>query len=307
MFDDSVIDFVSSNLNLSNQLTGNLTWNFTNLSPFESREINLTLNLNSPIETPALNSGDILNFSATINGLTDETPNDNIATLNQIVVNSYDPNNKTCLEGTTITPTMVGQYVHYLIRFENNGTANAQNIVVKDIIDTNKFDINTLIPIKGSHNFETRISNTNKVEFIFQNINLPFDNANNDGYVFFKIKTKPNLVVGNTFSNLANIYFDYNFPIVTDNYTTTVQNILGIQENYFINDIIAYPNPVKDFLNFKTENKIFKIEVYDIAGRILSSNSISENKINLSELKSGNYILKLYSEKGIMNTKIIKD
>jgi hypothetical protein len=254
-----------------------------------------------------LNSGDLLNYTSSVNAQTDETPNDNIATLNQIVVNSYDPNDKTCLEGTTITPSMVGEYIHYLIRFENNGTANAQNIVVKDIIDTNKFEINTLIPIKGSHNFETRVSNTNKVEFIFQNINLPFDDANNDGYISFKIKTKPNLVVGNTFSNLANIYFDYNFPIVTNNYTTTVQNTLGLQENDFINNISVYPNPVKNILNFKTEHNISKVEVYDITGRILSSNSVSENKIDLSNLKTGNYILKLYTEKGIMNTKIIKE
>ena len=306
-YDNNVLNFVSTTIANASQSTNLLTWNFLNLLPFESREIEVIFNLNSPMQTPPLNSGDILNYTASVNGQTDETPNDNIATLNQIVVNSYDPNDKTCLEGTTITPSMVGEYVHYLIRFENNGTANAQNIVVKDMIDTNKFDINTLIPIKGSHNFETRISSTNKVEFIFQNINLPFDDANNDGYVSFKIKSKPNLVVGNTFSNSANIYFDYNFPIVTNNYTTTIQNTLGLQENDFINNISVYPNPVKDILNFKTEQNILKVEVYDIAGRILSSNSVFENKIDLSELKTGNYVLKLYTEKGIMNTKIIKE
>ncbi len=307
LFNDAVLDLISSNPSFFTQTANSLIWNFTNLLPFESREIDIVFNLNSPMETPPLNIGNVLNYTASINGLTDETPNDNSATLNQIVVNSYDPNDKTCLVGTTITPSMVGNYVHYIIRFENNGTANAQNIVVKDIIDTNKFDINTLIPIKGSHNFETRISSTNKVEFIFQNINLPFDNANNDGYVSFKIKTKPNLVIGNTFSNSANIYFDYNFPIVTNNYTTTIQNTLGLQENDFINNISVYPNPVKNILNFKTEHNISKVEVYDIAGRILSSNSISENKIDLSNLKTGNYILKLYTEKGIINTKIIKE
>ncbi|MBC7525563.1 MAG: T9SS type A sorting domain-containing protein [Flavobacterium sp.] len=306
-FNDNVLDFIIANPTISSQVTNTLTWTYINLLPFESREILVTLNLNSPMETPAVNSGDILNYTAVISGLTDEDPIDNIANLNQTVVNSFDPNDKTCLQGTTITPSMIGKFVHYMIRFENNGTANAQNIVVKDIIDSSKFDINSLITISGSHTFETRISNTNKVEFIFQNINLPFDDANNDGYVSFKIKTKPNLVIGDTFSNSANIYFDYNFPIVTNNYTTTVQNTLGFQENYFINDIVAYPNPVKDFLSFKTENKIFKIEVYDIAGRILSSNLISENKIDLSVLKTGNYILKLYTEKGIMNTKIMKE
>jgi hypothetical protein len=306
-FDDSLLDFVSANQAIDNQSTNLLTWNFVNLLPFESREIDVVFNLNSPMETPALNSGDLLNYTTIINGLTDETPNDNTINLNQTVLNSFDPNDKTCLEGTTITLNKVGEYVHYLIRFENNGSAIAQNIVVKDIIDTNKFDINSLFPIKASHNFETRISNTNKVEFIFNNINLPIDDATNDGYVSFKIKTKPNLVIGNTFSNSANIYFDYNFPIETNNYTTIIQNSLDLQENDYLNHIIVYPNPVKDILHFKTEYNIIKIEVYDIVGRIISSNSVEENKVDLRELKTGNYILKLFTEKGILNTKIIKE
>ncbi|RXR21598.1 DUF7619 domain-containing protein [Flavobacterium stagni] len=306
-FNDDVLDFVSSQYSISSQSTGNLNWTFTNLSPFESREINITFNLNSPTETPPLLSGNVLNYAASINGQTDEFPNDNNIVLNQTVVNSYDPNDKTCLEGTTITTNKIGEYVHYLIRFENNGTANAQNIVVKDIINLNKFDINSLIPISGSHNFETKISNTNNVEFIFQNINLPFDDANNDGYVSFKIKTNSNLIVGDTFSNSANIYFDYNFPIITNNYITTIQNTLGVHEIDNNNEIITYPNPVKDILSFKTSNRILKVEIYDTTGRILSSNSVHENKVDLSQLRSGNYILKVYTNKEIVRTKIVKD
>ncbi|MEW5675459.1 T9SS type A sorting domain-containing protein [Flavobacterium enshiense] len=309
-YNENVTDYVSSNpaFNSQNTVSNETTyvWNFTNLQQFETKEIEIVLNLNTPTENPPLNMGSILHYAASVTVPSDEAPNDNLATLYQTVVNSYDPNDKTCLEGAVITPDMVGKEVHYLIRFENNGTANAQNIVVKDMIDTAKFDINTLVPIKGSHTFETKISNGNKVEFIFKNINLPFDNANNDGYVLFKIKTKSNLVVGNTFSNSANIYFDYNYPIVTNNYTTTVQNTLGLQENELLNSITVYPNPVKDMLYFKTVNTISKIEIYDVSGRILSSNSVSENKTDVSELKTGNYILKIFTEKGITNTKLIK-
>ncbi len=236
----------------------------------------------------------------------DDYSTDNYFFLKQEVFNSFDPNDKTCLEGTTIPPSMIGKYVHYLVRFENTGTANAENIVVKDIIDTNRFDINSLVPISGSHAFETRISNTNRVEFIFENINLPFDDANNDGYVAFKIKTKPNLVVGNTFSNAANIYFDYNFAIVTNNFTTTIQNPLGINQNE-VESVSVYPNPVKDILHFNTQEPVTKITIYDVAGRIVSSNAVLENKVDLSTLKTGNYILKIYTEKGIVNTKLVKE
>ena len=300
-FDDTVMDLVTSNP-IAVFSVNNLQWNYSNLMPFETITIDFTFNINSPTEIPPINGGSILNYFATITTFAlDENPNDNTSILNQTVVNSYDPNNKICMEGINVSTSYINNYVHYIINFENNGTANAQNIVVRDVIDISKFDISTLVPIASSDNVKTRVINSNVVEFIFENINLPFDNANNDGYIAFKIKTKPNLVVGNTFSNSANIYFDYNFPIVTNNYTTTIQNTLGIQE------IDVYPNPVKDFLNFKTEYNIFKIEIYDIAGRKLSSNSVHENKIDLSDLKTGNYILKLYTENGIINTKIIKE
>ena len=306
-FDDAVLDFVSSNTAFSSQSTGNITWDFTNLQPFESRVINLVFNLNSPIETPALNSGDVLHYTATVVGQTDETPNDNTLVFHQTVVNALDPNDKTCLEGTTIAPGMVGDYVHYVIRFENNGTANAENIVVKDMIDTTKFDITTLIPLTASHTFETRISNTNKVEFIFENIDLPFDDANNDGYITFKIKTKPNLVLGDTFSNTANIYFDYNFPIATNNYLTSVQNPLSVTDNESNTTMIAYPNPVKDALQFETIKPILKAEIYDISGRIIVAMGVTNNTLDLTALQRGNYVVKVFTEDGVSYSKIIKD
>ena len=305
-FNDAVLDYVSSVPTFNTQTTNNLIWNFSNLLPFETRSIKVILNLNSSTETPALNSGDILTYTTSVNGATDETPNDNSSTINQTVTNALDPNDKTCVEGTTVSPSMVGQYMHYVVRFQNDGTANAQNVVIRDVIDTNKFDVSTLIPLSASASFTTRMISPNKVEFIFQNINLPFASGSNTGYVTFKIKTKSTLVIGDTFSNSANIYFDYNYPITTNNYITTVQT-LGINESVADTKISVYPNPVKDFIHFDTQENVIKVEVYDIAGRILSSNSVNENKLNLSDLQTGNYILKVYTESGISNTKIIKE
>lgn len=307
-FNDILMNFLSSTVNPDSQLTGVLNWNFANLQPFESREITLTFVLNTPTQTPPLLGGHILNYTVQINGATDETPADNTFTLNQTVVNSFDPNDKTCLEGATIATSKVGDYVHYLIRFENTGTANAQNIVVKDMIDTSKFDLNTLQALNGSHSFVTRITNLNTVEFIFENIQLPFDNLNNDGYVSFKIKTKSTLSLGDSFSNTANIYFDYNHPIITNIYTTTVQNILGTAESTEDKiDINIYPNPVKDILYLKSKEKIVKAEIYDSAGRILSSVSLNGDSINVSELNKGNYMIKFSTKNQSGTQKFIKN
>ncbi|WP_238567377.1 T9SS C-terminal target domain-containing protein [Flavobacterium sp. 83] len=256
-FDDAILDYVSAVPVINNQITDKLSWDYSNLLPFEIRTITVTLNVNSPMEITSVNIGDRLSFNALINPMTgDEKPVDNSSALRQSVVGSFDPNDKTCLEGDVITPDLIGEYVHYLIRFENTGTYPAQNIVVKDLIDLTKFDISTLVPTKASHDFVTKISDGNKVEFIFENINLSFDNATNDGYIAFKIKTLPTLVVGDSFANEANIYFDYNFPILTNKATSTFKT-LGTQDFEFADYFSVYPNPVNDILNIE-QKTLFK-------------------------------------------------
>ncbi|WP_294248900.1 T9SS type A sorting domain-containing protein [uncultured Chryseobacterium sp.] len=306
-YNDNLTDYLAATMTPASQSTGLLNWNFSNLLPFETREITVTLKMNTPTQTPALNGGDILYYTAQVNGAADETSSDNTFTLNQTVVNSFDPNDKTCLEGNSIALAKVGDYVHYLVRFENTGTANAQNIVVKDEIDASKFDISSLISLHGSHNFVTRITG-NTVEFIFENIQLPFNNATNDGYVSFKIKTKSALTAGDSFSNTAKIYFDYNFPIITNTYTTTVQNILaaaetGKQES----NISVYPNPVKDTLYFRSDENIIKAEMYDVSGRIISSVNPSGHSLDVSHLAKGNYLIRFSTKEKSVTRQFIKN
>jgi hypothetical protein len=116
-----------------------------------------------------------------------------------------------------------------------------------------------------------------------------------------------NLTIGNEYF-IKMIYdkvpyiMDFEFQIAVSNLSN-----LSTDNIEFKDEIIIYPNPVKDILHFKTEKDIFKLEILDLTGRLLSSDSISENKIDLSELIKGNYILKIYTENGIMNYKIIKE
>ncbi len=199
-FDDAVLDFVSSIPTPSNQSLNSLSLDFSNLNPFETKTINLVLNLNSPLETPPVNMGDVLHFSASVTSAeTDETPQDNTFDFNQTVVNSFDPNDITCLEGETVPFTDKDFYLHYIVRFENTGNYTAQNIVVEDIVegimDPNVYDLASLVPVSSSHPFYTikkyaSETGITSVHFIFENINLPFSSGSNTGYIAFKIKTK---------------------------------------------------------------------------------------------------------------------
>lgn len=254
--------------------------------------------------------GDELRYETLITGSSpDEAPVDNLFVLEQEVVSSFDPNDKTCLEGDVIAPSSVGKYLHYLIRFENTGNFAAENIVVKDMIDAAVFDVSSLVTMNASHPVVTRISEGNKVEFIFENINLPFDDANNDGYVAFKIKTRPTLVVGNTITNAAGIYFDYNQPVITDPAVTTVE-LLGTQDFAFSDYFTIWPNPAQDVLHIepKKGDVISSVQIYNTIGQLLQTITDVQPAapINTTQLQTGNYFLKVQSSKGASYTQFVK-
>lgn len=310
-FNDALLDVLSTMPTASTKSTGDLKWNFTNLSPLETREILVTLRLNKPTDLPPANGGMVLKFTSEIlSSMTDDTPKDNIFILDQIIVNSFDPNDKTCLEGASIQSSKIGEYIHYVIRFENSGTYKAQNITVRDIIDTNKFDISTLIPETGSHVFTTKISDGNKVEFLFEGINLPFDDANNDGYVAFKIKTKSTLRSGDEFSNSSSIYFDYNPAINTNTAITKIESTLGNENFSIANNLIFYPNPVNDvlFISKKENIEISTLCIYNTLGQVVIAypNPKTLASIDVSKLPSGTYFIKIISDNRVLNTSFIK-
>lgn len=306
-FNDDKTDLISATPNPDNVISNSLSWNYSNLLPFESRVIQFTLNVNSPQETPAVNIDDVLNFVATINPITgDEIPNDNTFNYVQTVVGSYDPNDITCIEGNVVSPSEIGDYLHYVIRFENTGTAPAEFVVVKVDIDSNKYDTNTLQMLATSHDVYTRMVG-NKIEFIFENIQLA---SGGHGNILLKIKTKPTLQVGDLVAKKADIYFDYNFPIITNNAETLFQAMNVV--NPVLESIISiYPNPVKDSVNVTIkDNAIIKsIELFDIQGRLLQTQIINEiqTELNISSKPNGIYFIKINTDRGTKVEKLVKE
>jgi len=311
-YNDAVLDYVSATVAPNSQSTGVANWSYTNLLPFESRNIHVTLNVNSPVETPAVNNGDLLIFSASITPIIgDDLPLDNSFTYNQRVVGSYDPNDITCLEGDVVSPTEIGNYLHYVARFENLGTFYAENVVVRMEIDPTKYDIATLQLLNTSHPSSTRITG-NIVEFIFEDINLAEAAGNppvgGHGDVLFKIKTKDNLVTNDTVLQRAGIYFDYNFPVITNDAETTFAALNN--PNFELdNSVKVYPNPSKGNVNINCNFNIKSIELYDVQGRILETNLVNDvsKTIDISTKQNGIYFIKITTEKGIKVEKIIKE
>ncbi len=60
-----------------------------------------------------------------------------------------------------------------------------------------------------------------------------------------------------------------------------------------------------DFLNIDTQENINYVEITDITGKIVFTTSEKTNKIDVSTLTSGIYLLKINIDNGVYNQKVI--
>lgn len=304
VFDDYNLDFLSAIPSMV-QSGNTLTLSYTNLMPFETRVAIVSFTVMVPQITPA---GTILNFNATITPLTgDVNTSNNVSLMSQVVVNSYDPNDIAVREGEVITDEQTNDYLNYTVRFQNKGTANAENVRVVVDLDEN-LDWSTFEALSGSDAFTVKRTG-NEVEFMFTGIDLPYENDDepgSHGHIIYRIKPKADVTIGDSMSAQADIYFDFNDPVITNIVTTTVENTAGIKEND-INAFTVYPNPASGNVNLilaNTNANRFDVSITDVLGKVVIENTFNgtEANLNIGTLKSGVYFINITAE-GKQSTK----
>lgn len=307
-FDDAILTYDSSSPAMA--VSGNmLTVSYTNLQPLTPQYIYVDFTVFTP---PTVNAGDILELVANVTaneGDDDLTNNEDVNELT--VVNSWDPNDITCREGDYITEEQADGYLHYLIRFQNEGTAEAVNIRVEHELDS-KFDVSTLQPIAASHDYRVEIEN-NTVNFIFDNINLTWADENepeSHGFINFRIKPNSNVQLGDTFEATAGIYFDFNEAIITNTATTTIQNTMGVAEN-MTDSFVIYPNPASGTVNLlftESTTDTVNVTVTDLSGKTVVSKKVSTNgdaMLDVSSLSSGMYFINVKADEKQQTKKLM--
>jgi hypothetical protein len=105
----------------------------------------------------------------------------------------------------------------------------------------------------------------------------------------------------------------YNVMLIAqhcDQFDTIIQEVtvqlVPVNES-LIDEVNIYPQPFSDFLMIENSKGKIKLEIYDIAGRMISSKEISEQvRINTANFNKGIYILSLQNEKENIRIGIIK-
>lgn len=117
-------------------------------------------------------------------------------------------------------------------------------------------------------------------------------------------------IVGFNFatSKIGNTYLDYRYYIVPRS-----MNDFGTGINNYVseNDIVITPNPAVDHVNVTIKNDNFQVNhcyVVDINGKVVSAQNVENSNfsVNVSNIASGLYFLRLTDGKSNVTTKFIK-
>jgi hypothetical protein len=230
-FNNNRITYVSSGFTGVTATAGNLSIPVGDLQAFSSVNGNIIFHTMIP---PTNIGGELLHFEAVLSDVpNDVAPDNNHAALNQIIVNSYDPNDIRVHEGTKIYEEQADDYLTYTIRFQNTGNGEAINVKLENTLD-DLLDWDTFEPVASSHNNAVKREDS-QLEFFFADINLPYESANepgSHGFVTYRIKPKAEYGLGDFVYNTAEIYFDFNEAIVTNTASTeVVASTAGVHDN----------------------------------------------------------------------------
>lgn len=312
---DTLFDFVSSAPPADSVINNTVYWGNICAGYFQSTQLSVLLNTDSTavIDTPYNLFGSV-NLSAGDTNLADN--NDTIA---DIVVSSYDPNDKQVNPSGQIGNAYAAtepEFV-YTIRFQNTGTYNATNIRVRDSLST-WLNPTSFRIISSSHPCTASMTGQGIVDFNFNNINLPDVNSNepgSHGFVKFAVKCNAQLENGGNVYNTSYIYFDFNPAIITNTVLTYTKPIITNIPNskVIVREIAIDPNPANDIVNVSINlptNETLKLDIVDFQGQVVSTQFVEKSnrefQINVSNLKPGAYTIHITGEKKSYNQVLIK-
>ncbi|RYZ24475.1 MAG: T9SS type A sorting domain-containing protein [Chitinophagaceae bacterium] len=303
---DAATTFTSATPVPTQQSGNELRWTFANLKPLQRGNIFVTL-----VPSTMLALGSTLHQVASVDPLAgDNSPQNNIDTLQHRVTASFDPNDKTVRPGGDIGEDFItrGDYLDYTVRFQNTGNDTAFVVILRDTLSP-LLDWKTLEVVAASHPFRLDVGPEGVTEWRFNNILLPDSNTNeggSHGFVRYRVRIKNGTAVNSVVRNKAAIYFDFNAPVVTNETTTRITTVTALPSIGARIELRVYPNPARSQLTIEAA-ELFQWSLRDLNGRLLRSGSRHRDRATLpvAGLASGTYFLTVDNGRGHMVQKII--
>ena len=297
---DPMLSFLSSTY-VPTSITGNvLTWTepaFTLTQPFQERTFQVRFQV--PPDVGLL--GTTLQSTATlITANVDGELSNNTAVHDVIVTGSYDPNDKlavTSSGNTDLWQLGADEWIDYTIRFQNTGTDTAFTVVITDTLPSN-LDPGSIIMGASSHTFTWELRDQGTLKFYYPSILLPDSNVNeprSQGFVGFRIRPRLPLLPGDELENTANIYFDFNPPVITEPSVLMAEFSTGINPVGNVTPgLHVSPNPTLGPVRIDGVGiQLGELRVMDLSGRqvLLTSTPQTVLDLDLSDVPAGAYVI----------------
>jgi hypothetical protein len=117
------------------------------------------------------------------------------------------------------------------------------------------------------------------------------------GFVRYRIQPKTNLSAGDSITNFAAIYFDFNEPVITNTAKTIIILPTGIPSATATQGkLFVFPNPAENSINIsgiQLEHGKAQVRLTDIYGKLILAKTITTSTATLEtdHLSTGIYLI----------------
>ena len=174
-------------------------------------------------------------------------------------------------------------------------------------LDIASFEMGT-----ASHPFEVYFRTGRVVEWRFPNILLPDSNVNeaaSHGLLSFRIKPVQPLLLGTSISNEANIYFDFNEPVITDPSVLVAEFSTGVRDHDRSAQLLIQPNPASDHVRVSLgDERINRMRVLGMDAREMMNftNPGSPVDLDIKALSPGVYVIEVEGNGRRLREQLVK-
>lgn len=302
LYTDPLLTYGSASADPILNEPGHLRFSIAIVPGFNSDHI--TVQMNVPQDGNLI--GTVVNGSATaVASETEADMTNNTYSMERTITGSYDPNDKLALTSSRSSATSYyldqDSWVDYTIRFQNTGTGPAYNVYLLDTVSP-LLDLTSFQILGATHSFQASLDDPRVLRFNFPNILLPdsgFDMAGSQGHLSFRLKPVAGLVPGDELVNAADIFFDFNEPVRTNDAVLLVEQSALVQERPEA-ALPIHPNPVTDLMRVDLPADAERLVVLGADGRMLLSQRAvpGPTQLDVARLAPGVYTLQVHGRNG---------